>query len=134
MGHAQIPALSAKWGFSSLPNGTPPQYVVAIETSSRNGSICLGRNGVILEERRFSPGNRHAAELMVAGADAVQVGTATFRDPKAPWKVLRQLARWCDAHGTTVQGIRERVRARVGTVAGTGTVPVPSQHEGGRDG
>ena len=31
-----------------------------------------------------------------AGADAVQVGTATFRDPRAPWKVLRQVGRWCD--------------------------------------
>jgi dihydroorotate dehydrogenase len=86
-----------------------------------------------------------AVELLVAGADAVQVGTATFRDPKAPWKVLRQLARWCDAHGTTVQGIRARVRARVGTGTGTGDaalpdqstaqgVAVPSRHEGGRDG
>ena len=46
-------------------------------------------------------------ELLLAGADAVQVGTATFRDPRAPWKVLRQLARWCDAHGTTVADIRD---------------------------
>jgi dihydroorotate dehydrogenase (NAD+) catalytic subunit len=90
-----------------------------------------------------------AVELLVAGADAVQVGTATFRDPKAPWKVLRQLARWCDAHGTTAEGIRQRVRDRVGTTTTTTTttgtaappdqpavpgVAVPSQHEGGRDG
>ena len=38
--------------------------------------------------RRGSPG-RDAVELLQAGADAVQVGTATFRDPRAPWKVLR---------------------------------------------
>ena len=31
---------------------------------------------------------RDAVELLLAGADAVQVGTATFRDPRAPWKVL----------------------------------------------
>ncbi|HEY6472346.1 MAG TPA: dihydroorotate dehydrogenase [Acidimicrobiales bacterium] len=55
---------------------------------------------------------RDAAELLLAGADAVQVGTATFRDPRAPWKVLRQLARWCRDHRTTVAGIREGVRAR----------------------
>ena len=30
-----------------------------------------------------------AAEFLLAGADAVQVGTATFRDPRAPWKVRR---------------------------------------------
>ena len=51
---------------------------------------------------------RDAVELLLAGADAVQVGTATFRDPRAPWKVLRQLARWCDTHGTTVGDIRQR--------------------------
>ena len=28
-----------------------------------------------------------AAELMLAGASAVQVGTATFADPKAPWQI-----------------------------------------------
>jgi dihydroorotate dehydrogenase (NAD+) catalytic subunit len=35
-----------------------------------------------------------AAELLLAGADAVQVGTATFADPHAPWKVLHELAEW----------------------------------------
>lgn len=55
---------------------------------------------------------RDAVELLVAGADAVQVGTATFRDPKAPWKILRQLGRWCADHDTTVADIRAQVRAR----------------------
>lgn len=36
-----------------------------------------------------------AAELMVAGASAVQVGTATFADPRAPRRVLDELERWC---------------------------------------
>jgi dihydroorotate dehydrogenase (NAD+) catalytic subunit len=48
-----------------------------------------------------------AAELLLAGADAVQVGTATFRDPKAPWKVLKDLARWCERRGTTPAAIRQ---------------------------
>jgi dihydroorotate dehydrogenase (NAD+) catalytic subunit len=56
---------------------------------------------------------RDAVELLLAGADAVQVGTATFRDPRAPWKVLRQLARWCETHTTTVGEIRQGVRRRV---------------------
>jgi hypothetical protein len=42
--------------------------------------------------------------------DAVQIGTATFRDPRAPWKVLRQLRRWCAARGTTVGALREQAR------------------------
>ena len=41
----------------------------------------------------------HAAELMAAGASAVQVGTASFYDPRAPRKVLDELRRWCEQHG-----------------------------------
>ncbi|MGO8859549.1 MAG: dihydroorotate dehydrogenase [Acidimicrobiales bacterium] len=52
-----------------------------------------------------------AVEFLRAGADAVQVGTATFRDPRAPWQVLRQLGRWCAARGTTVGSLREQARA-----------------------
>jgi dihydroorotate dehydrogenase (NAD+) catalytic subunit len=36
-----------------------------------------------------------AAELLCAGADAVQVGTATFVDPRAPLRVLQELKDWC---------------------------------------
>jgi dihydroorotate dehydrogenase (NAD+) catalytic subunit len=40
-----------------------------------------------------------AVELMMAGADAVQVGSATFRDPRAPFRILGELERWCARHG-----------------------------------
>ena len=40
-----------------------------------------------------------AVELVMAGAHAVQVGTATFRDPRAPQRILGQLERWCARHG-----------------------------------
>jgi dihydroorotate dehydrogenase (NAD+) catalytic subunit len=40
-----------------------------------------------------------AVELLLAGACAVQVGTATFADPRAPARVLRELAAWVDHHG-----------------------------------
>jgi dihydroorotate dehydrogenase (NAD+) catalytic subunit len=39
-----------------------------------------------------------AAELLLAGACAIQVGTATFADPRAPARVLRELLAW--AHRT----------------------------------
>jgi dihydroorotate dehydrogenase (NAD+) catalytic subunit len=39
-----------------------------------------------------------AAELLAAGADAVQVGTATFADPRAPARILAELERWCRHH------------------------------------
>jgi len=40
-----------------------------------------------------------AVEMMMAGADAVQVGTATFADPQAPDAVRRGLEHWCEQHG-----------------------------------
>ena len=40
-----------------------------------------------------------AVEFIMAGASAVQVGTATFRDPRAPWRVLDELRTWCEAEG-----------------------------------
>ncbi|MGH9263206.1 MAG: dihydroorotate dehydrogenase [Acidimicrobiales bacterium] len=41
----------------------------------------------------------HVAELLLAGATAVQVGTATFADPRAPARVLAGFERWCGRHG-----------------------------------
>jgi dihydroorotate dehydrogenase (NAD+) catalytic subunit len=75
---------------------------------------------------------RDAVELLVAGADAVQVGTATFRDPRAPWKVLRQLTRWCRDHHTTVDDIRAEVRRRVAPAVGA-PAPQPAADADGRD-
>jgi dihydroorotate dehydrogenase (NAD+) catalytic subunit len=40
-----------------------------------------------------------AVELLLAGADAIQVGTASFAEPAAAVRVLRELHEWCDAHG-----------------------------------
>ncbi|MGH9136863.1 MAG: dihydroorotate dehydrogenase [Acidimicrobiales bacterium] len=40
-----------------------------------------------------------AVELLLAGASAVQVGTATFADPRASWRVLDELRAWCEVHG-----------------------------------
>jgi dihydroorotate dehydrogenase (NAD+) catalytic subunit len=44
---------------------------------------------------------RDAAELLLAGASAVQVGTATFADPRAAERVLHELIDWCAEHGVT---------------------------------
>ncbi|HVF32802.1 MAG TPA: dihydroorotate dehydrogenase [Acidimicrobiales bacterium] len=37
-------------------------------------------------------------ELLLAGASGVQIGTATFRDPRAPGRILRELETWCRRH------------------------------------
>jgi dihydroorotate dehydrogenase (NAD+) catalytic subunit len=53
-----------------------------------------------------------AVAMIMAGANAVEVGTATFADPRAPWKIQQGLARWMDGHHVT------RVSDIVGAVHG----------------
>ena len=54
----------------------------------------------------------HAVELLLAGAAAVQVGTATFADPRAPAQVAAGLERWCRRHGVSrVADLVGRARA-----------------------
>jgi dihydroorotate dehydrogenase (NAD+) catalytic subunit len=53
-----------------------------------------------------------AAELVLAGASAVQVGTATFADPRAPARVLRELEGWLSRR--TDRSIRGNVGATHG--------------------
>lgn len=48
-----------------------------------------------------------AVELLLAGASAVEVGTATFADPRSVEHVRLELARWCADHG--VANVRELV-------------------------
>ena len=38
-------------------------------------------------------------EFIMAGASAVQVGTATFVRPDAAWQILNELVIWCDSNG-----------------------------------
>ncbi len=40
-----------------------------------------------------------ALQYIVAGASLVGIGTAMLRDPRAPERVARDLARWCERHG-----------------------------------
>jgi dihydroorotate dehydrogenase (NAD+) catalytic subunit len=42
-----------------------------------------------------------AVELIMAGANAVEVGTATFADPRAPATILAQLRSWCAHHSVS---------------------------------
>ena len=42
---------------------------------------------------------RDAVEFLLAGASAVQVGTAIFRDPAAPLRIVAELEHFCADHG-----------------------------------
>jgi dihydroorotate dehydrogenase (NAD+) catalytic subunit len=41
----------------------------------------------------------HVVEYLIAGADAIQVGTANFRDPSLSARLVDELADWCEGHG-----------------------------------
>ena len=51
-----------------------------------------------------------ALEFLVAGAAAVEVGTANFVDPDAAARIVTEIERWCEAHGVAA------VRDIVGTL------------------
>lgn len=40
-----------------------------------------------------------ALQYVIAGASLVAVGTAALRDPRAPERIVRELAAWCGRHG-----------------------------------
>jgi len=54
-----------------------------------------------------------AAEFLIAGATAVEVGTATFWDPGAPVRIARELG----------QFLKEEKIASVGELVGTLVMP-----------
>jgi len=41
----------------------------------------------------------HVVEFLIAGANAVQIGTANFRDPSLAGRLVGELAAWCEEHG-----------------------------------
>ena len=48
---------------------------------------------------------RDALEYLLAGANAIQVGTAAFVDPYAAPRIVEGLARWCEENDTTVRAV-----------------------------
>jgi len=62
----------------------------------------VGMGGIVRAE--------DAAEFMMAGATAVQIGTASYADPRAVENIATGLKRWCAAHEVT------EVRSLTGSV------------------
>ncbi len=54
------------------------------------GVAIIGTGGVTTGE--------DAAEMLLAGASAVGVGTATFADPRATLRIVEELGAWCARH------------------------------------
>ncbi len=91
---ARRPVLGSGAGGGGLSG--PAVHAVAVRAvfdvrTSHPEAAIIGVGGVMHGE--------DAVELVMAGADAVQVGSATFRDPRAPLRILREVERWCWRHG-----------------------------------
>jgi dihydroorotate dehydrogenase (NAD+) catalytic subunit len=61
--------------------------------------VWAGRPGTPIVGTGGMASGADAVEMLLAGASAVGVGTATFRDPRAPLLIRDELARWCARHG-----------------------------------
>lgn len=86
------PVLGGGGGGLSGP-AIKPVAVRAVHTVTRAlpGVPVIGTGGV--------QSGVDAVEMLLAGASAVSVGTANFRDPRAPYRVLDELRDWCARHG-----------------------------------
>jgi dihydroorotate dehydrogenase (NAD+) catalytic subunit len=74
----------------------PPIKPIAVRavrdvTTAIPGTPIIGTGGVT--------SGRDAVEMLLAGASAVGVGTATFADPRATLRIAAELRDWCAQHG-----------------------------------
>ena len=60
-------------------------------TRAHPGTAVIGTGGV--------SSGLDAVEMLLAGATAVGVGTASFLEPRAPLRIIDELATWCARHG-----------------------------------
>jgi dihydroorotate dehydrogenase (NAD+) catalytic subunit len=68
-----------------------PIAVRMVHEVSKNVTIpIVGMGGIVRAE--------DAVEFMMAGATAVQVGTASYADPRAVENIADRLKRWCVVH------------------------------------
>lgn len=99
------PALGAGGGGLSGPAIRPVAVRAIYEARKQFPNLpIVGAGGVAKGE--------HAVELLMAGANAVQIGTATFYDPSAPARVLDELRTWCANH--RVGSVQEIIGAAQG--------------------
>jgi dihydroorotate dehydrogenase (NAD+) catalytic subunit len=84
----RVPRLGAGGGGLSGPPIRPIALRAVWEVSrAYPGVPIIGTGGVVTGE--------DAAEMLLAGASAVGVGTATFLDPRATLRIVDELGAWC---------------------------------------
>ena len=85
------PRIGAGFGGLSGPAIKPIALRMVYQAAQAVKIPVIGMGGIASGE--------DAAEFLVAGASAVEVGTATFWDPAAPLRVARELERFLDEQG-----------------------------------
>jgi dihydroorotate dehydrogenase (NAD+) catalytic subunit len=98
---ARSPRLGAGFGGLSGPAIKPIALRLVYQAAQAVKIPVIGLGGIASGEV--------AAEFMVAGATAVEVGTATFWDPQSPLRVARELRRF----------LRDEGIGNVGDIVGT---------------
>jgi dihydroorotate dehydrogenase (NAD+) catalytic subunit len=101
---ARRPRLGAGFGGLSGPAIKPIALRLVYQAAQAVKIPVIGLGGIATGE--------DAAEFLVAGASAVEVGTATFWDPRAPLRIARELDRFLRDEGIG------NVREIVGTLQG----------------
>ena len=96
------PKLGNVFGGLSGPAIKPIALRMVYQVASRLKVPVIGMGGIMT--------GADALEFLVAGAAAVEVGTASFVDPDAAVRIVSEMERWCEAHGVAA------VREIVGTV------------------
>lgn len=85
------PRIGAGFGGLSGPAIKPIALRLVYEASKAVTIPVIGLGGIATGE--------DAAEFLIAGASAVEVGTATFWDPEAPARIAGELDEFCKAEG-----------------------------------
>jgi dihydroorotate dehydrogenase (NAD+) catalytic subunit len=84
------PRIANVTGGLSGPAIKPIALRMVYEAAKAVNIPILGMGGVVTAE--------DAVEFLLAGATAVQVGTATYADPRAVERIARDLEQWCIRH------------------------------------
>ncbi|MFZ1731299.1 MAG: dihydroorotate dehydrogenase [Bacteroidota bacterium] len=97
--HTRRPVLSTITGGLSGPAIKPVALAKVFEVSKAVAIPIIGIGGITTWE--------DAIEFLLVGASAIQVGTASFRDPDAGVKIAAGMEAYCDAQG--IEDIQELV-------------------------
>ncbi len=85
------PVIGNRTGGLSGPAIKPVALFMVYEVAGAVAIPVIGCGGIICGE--------DAVEFIMAGASAVQIGTASFNNPRAPFDILRGIERFMENHG-----------------------------------